>query len=55
MGVGSEVYCAVQMGRKGLGIELKPSYFRQAVENVANASANKNDMPLFAVINGGAA
>lgn len=48
MGVGSEVYCAVQMGRKGIGIELKPSYFRQAVENVANASANKTDMPLFA-------
>jgi len=49
MGVGSEVYCAVQMGRKGIGIELKPSYFRQAVENVASASANKYDMPLFAV------
>lgn len=55
MGVGSEVYCAVQMGRKGIGIELKPSYFRQAVENVASASANKNDMPLFSVVQGGAA
>lgn len=34
MGVGSEVYCAVVNGRKGLGIELKPTYYRQAVSNV---------------------
>jgi hypothetical protein len=54
MGIGSEVYCAVQMGRKGIGIELKPSYFRQAVDNISSAAANKHDMPLFAV-QGGAA
>ena len=34
MGVGSEVYGAVSLGRKGVGIELKPSYFRQAVKNL---------------------
>ena len=34
MGVGSEVYSAVRMGRRGLGIELKPSYYRQAVKNL---------------------
>lgn len=34
LGIGSEVYCAVKMGRKGLGIELKPSYFAQAVKNL---------------------
>ena len=34
MGVGSEVFGAVSLGRKGLGIELKPSYFRQAVKNL---------------------
>lgn len=34
MGVGSEVYQAVAMGRKSIGVELKPSYYRQAVENV---------------------
>lgn len=34
MGVGSEVYGAVKLGRKGLGCELKPSYFRQAVKNL---------------------
>jgi DNA modification methylase len=35
MGVGSEVYAAVQAGRRGIGAELKPSYFRQAVRNLA--------------------
>lgn len=37
MGVGSEVYGAVLNCRKGVGIELKPSYYRQAVKNVARA------------------
>lgn len=37
MGVGSEIYGAVRNGRRGIGIELKPSYFRQAVKNVAQA------------------
>lgn len=35
MGVGSEVYGAVINGRRGIGSELKPSYFRQAVKNLA--------------------
>lgn len=35
LGIGSEVYCAVNMGRKGIGFELKPSYFAQAVKNIA--------------------
>lgn len=34
MGVGSEVYGAVLNGRRGIGIELKPSYYRQAVKNL---------------------
>lgn len=37
MGVGSEVYAAVKMGRLGVGAELKPSYFRQAVRNLEHA------------------
>jgi len=37
MGVGSEVYAAVRAGRRGLGAELKPSYYRQAVKNVRAA------------------
>lgn len=35
MGVGSEVYGAVSAGRRGVGIELKASYYRQAVANLA--------------------
>lgn len=37
MGVGSEVYQAVRMGRKGVGSELKPSYYRQAKSNISHA------------------
>lgn len=33
-GIGSELYCAVEMGRKALGAELKESYYRQAVANL---------------------
>lgn len=36
-GVGSEVYGAVINGRKGIGIELKRSYYRQALKNLASA------------------
>lgn len=35
LGIGSEVYVAVEMGRKGIGFELKPSYFAQARRNLA--------------------
>jgi len=38
MGVGSEVYGAVMAGRRGLGIELKASYYRQALRNVEAAT-----------------
>lgn len=50
MGVGSEVYGAASLGRKGLGIELKPSYFRQAVKNVARAgTAPSRQSDLFSL------
>jgi DNA modification methylase len=39
MGVGSEVYCAVRQGRLGIGVELKPSYYRQSLKNIAVAYA----------------
>jgi DNA modification methylase len=39
MGVGSEVYSAVRAGRRGIGIELKPTYFRQAVKNLESVDA----------------
>lgn len=37
MGVGSEVYQSIRMGRKAFGAELKPSYYRQAVKNCEHA------------------
>lgn len=40
MGVGSEVFGAVRLGRRGVGIELKTSYYRQALKNVAQAKNN---------------
>jgi DNA modification methylase len=36
MGVGSEVCAAVELGRLGIGIELKRSYYLQSVKNVAS-------------------
>jgi DNA modification methylase len=44
MGIGSEVYGAVELGRKGMGIELKASYFRQAVKNLSDVQTNRNDL-----------
>ena len=41
MGVGSEVYGAVKLGRKGIGCELKPSYYRQAVKNLEALSIER--------------
>ena len=38
LGVGSEAYCAVRAGRKAIGVELKPSYFRQAQKNIRTAN-----------------
>lgn len=35
MGVGSEVYSPVSMGRKAIGIELKESYYKQAIKNLS--------------------
>jgi len=35
MGVGSEVYSPVSLGRKAIGVELKDSYFKQSIRNLA--------------------
>lgn len=43
LGIGSEVYSAVEMGRKGIGFELKPSYFAQAVKNIAALHRARTD------------
>ena len=41
MGVGSEVYGAVWNGRKGIGVELKDSYYKQAIKNLQNIEKDK--------------
>ncbi len=48
MGVGSEVYGAVLNGRRGIGIELKPSYYRQAVKNLAACQPEAESADMFA-------
>jgi DNA modification methylase len=37
MGVGSEVFSPISMGRKAIGIELKDSYYKQAILNLKEA------------------
>lgn len=45
MGVGSEVYCAVRQGRMGVGVELKETYFRQAVKNLETVEGEEVHAP----------
>jgi DNA modification methylase len=47
MGIGSEVYESVKLGRKAIGIELKDSYFKQAVGNTKQAIDELNQASLF--------
>lgn len=47
MGVGSEVYGAVLNGRRGIGIDLKTSYYNQAVKNLANVEPATEQETLF--------
>lgn len=46
MGVGSEVYGAVRQGRIGIGMELKPSYYRQAVKNLEAVDSDADQLAL---------
>lgn len=49
-GIGSEGYSALRMGRRFVGIELKESYWKQAVRNLSAAEKNQQvDMNLFEV------
>jgi DNA modification methylase len=43
-GIGSEVYTAIRLGRRGVGIELKPSYWSTAVRNLEQLEMEL-DMP----------
>ncbi len=46
-GIGSEPYVAVDLGRRGLAIELKPSYWQAAVNNLAALEAEMGHATLF--------
>jgi DNA modification methylase len=47
MGIGSEVYQAVKMGRRGIGFELKESYYAMAKKNIASAVILKDQLSIF--------
>lgn len=47
LGIASEPYMAVKLGRKAIGIELKESYFNQAVKNMQNLENEMNKSKLF--------
>ena len=47
MGIGSEIYQAVKMGRKGIGFELKESYFDLAKKNIKGALLQKMQLEVF--------
>lgn len=46
-GIGSEIHTAVQLGRRGLGIELKPSYWRTAVDNLRDLDRQRDQISMF--------
>lgn len=46
MGIASEVYQAVKMDRKGIGIELKKEYYEQAVQNMKALDNDKNQLTI---------
>lgn len=47
MGIGSEVYQALKMGRKGIGIELKKQYYEVAVGNIKSVTESKKQVSMF--------
>jgi len=53
MGIGSEGYVAIEMGRAFVGFELKPSYFAVAVENLRHAVSARGQSDLFAASGAG--
>lgn len=50
MGIGSEGFVSVQMGRRFVGAELKQSYYKQAVANLERAECEKAQPTLFDLI-----
>ena len=54
-GIGSEVYQSIRLGRKGIGIELKSTYWQVGVRNLKRAESANAELPLFASMQVGAA
>lgn len=50
MGIGSEVYQAILLGRRGIGIELNPAYFESAIKNIRDAERQSRELTLFDMI-----
>ena len=44
MGIGSEAFVAVKLGRKAVGIELKESYYKIAIQNLNQISQESADL-----------
>lgn len=42
MGIGSEGYQSIKLGRRFVGVELKESYFRQAVRNIGSVDRQRD-------------
>lgn len=52
MGVGTEVYAPVSIGRKAIGVELKESYYKQAIVNLKDIQGPEKSIPtLFDAVN----
>jgi len=47
MGIGSEVFQALKMGRKAIGVELKKTYFDVAARNAESAELENSQMGMF--------
>jgi len=46
-GIGSVVYCSVTMGRYGIGMELKESYWAQSIKNMTGLANRRKQTALF--------
>lgn len=47
LGIGSEVYQSIKLGRFGVGFELKESYFNEAIKNCKQSEMNKSQRRIF--------
>lgn len=47
LGIGSEVYQSIKLGRFGIGFELKESYFGESIKNCKQAEMDKSQKLLF--------